>query len=200
MFISPLCTKCLDSKIEAHDLGGTNERMYFSYRRVVTALQDGTELLCDGPLSFRGILDKPRLISDSWWPVDCKHLYRGHAASPKHGKKNDPTVKPDKQTFGSSLFGWHLNSSSFQNGGEKKKCVRIGLFLNDSWKEEKVHITPRMYIYMKPQRHTRHHLRGSPGSGWNLTHRGAEGGRRGAKLKICFHRCLITASLGSAPH
>lgn len=93
----------------------------------------------------------PLNLSDSWWPVDYKHLYRGHAASPKHGK-NDPMVKPDKQMCGSSL--WRLNSSSFQYGGEKKKIVHISLFLNDSWKQEKVHITPRMYIYMNPQRHS----------------------------------------------
>lgn len=116
MFISPLCTKCLDAKIEVCDLGSlgrTNERMYFSYRRVVTALQDGTELVCDGPLSFRGISDKTSrtsLTADGRWTVNI--YTEDMAASPKHGKY-DPMVKPDKQTCGSSLFGWRLNASSF---------------------------------------------------------------------------------------
>lgn len=183
MFISSLCTKCLETKIEVYDLGSlgrTNKRMYSSCTRVVTALQDGTELVCDGLLSF----------SDSWWPVDCKHLYRGRAASPKHGKY-DLMVKPDKQTCGSSLFGYIY-------GGEKKFWLYQPLSEWTLETGESTHYTQDVYLH-EPTTTQRHNFRGSLGSGWNLSHGGLKEGD-GGKLIIYFHRCLITASLGSAPH
>lgn len=109
--------------------GRTHERKYFSYRRVVTVLQDGTELLCDGPLSFRGILDKPLepQTADGRWTVNI--YTEDMQLHPNTGEKNDPMVKPDKQTCGSGLFGWRLNSSSFQKTAAKNGAVSASFWM-----------------------------------------------------------------------